>query len=50
MLTLCPQVRDLMIYIEAQRVVEASGEDLRQATMLPMPEQKPGKQGRGKGK
>lgn len=27
-----------MVYIEAQRLVEASGEDLQQATVLPVPE------------
>ena len=43
------QVRDLMMFIEAQRVVEASGgagSELSHGTVLPMPEQQ--QQQRGK--
>eukprot|EP00878_Enallax_costatus_P011007 GHUV01011496.1.p1 GENE.GHUV01011496.1~~GHUV01011496.1.p1 ORF type:complete len:327 (+),score=137.85 GHUV01011496.1:94-1074(+) len=36
------QVRDLMVYIEAQRTIETSGGELQDATLLPVPEgQKP---------
>ena len=37
------QVRDLMMYFEAQRVVEASGGEscLSNGTVLPMPQQVP---------
>ncbi len=45
------QVRDLMMFIEAQRVVQASGgadSELSNGTVLPMPEQQPEQQQRGK--
>jgi hypothetical protein len=32
----CLQVRDLMVFIEAGRTIEASG-DLKDATVLPVP-------------
>lgn len=44
------QVRDLMVFIEAQRLVEASGEDLQQATVLPVPEPQRGRVGQRQGR
>lgn len=35
------QVRDLMVYIEAQRTIQAEGgSELQEATLLPMPQSK----------
>jgi hypothetical protein len=40
-LLLCHQVRDLMVYIEAQRTIQAEGgAELQDATLLPMPQSK----------
>ena len=44
------QVRDLMVYLEAQQQVQASGE-MAQGTVLPVPEPAPkrkGSKGRGR--
>ena len=46
------QVRDLMVYLEAQQQVQASGE-MAQGTVLPVPEPAPApkrKSGRGRGR
>ena len=48
-----PKVRDLMFFLEAQKMVESSGgaSDLRDATVLPMAERpaaKPGRCNKGK--
>jgi len=32
------QVRDLMVYIQAGQLIKESGDDLKDATLLPMPE------------
>jgi hypothetical protein len=45
-LCLLPQVRDLMVFIEAQRTIaDASGgnSELKDASILPVPEQQVGK-------
>lgn len=49
---LCAQVRDLMVYLEAQQQVQASGE-MAHGTVLPIPEPAPapkrkGSRGRGR--
>jgi BRCA1-associated protein len=42
------QVRDVMLFFEAQRVIEASGEDLSSASAVPGPERQPLRKGKGK--
>lgn len=45
------QVRDLMVYIEAQRTIQAGGDasELQDATLLPVPAQAQGKGSRSSG-
>ena len=43
------QVRDLMVYLEAQQHVQASGE-LAQGTVLPVPQPAPAPKRKGRGR
>ena len=41
------QVRDLMIYIEAGRSIAAAGEEMKEASLLPVPAHEPAVQPKG---
>jgi hypothetical protein len=45
-LLLLLQVRDLMVFIEAQKTIQSAGGELQDATLLPMPAKEASNSGR----
>jgi hypothetical protein len=45
-LLLLLQVRDLMVFIEAQKIIASEGGELQDATLLPMPAKQASSSGR----
>jgi hypothetical protein len=46
LLLLLLQVRDLMVFIEAQKTIQSEGGELQDATLLPMPAKEASSSGR----